>query len=289
MPGQTINVFVSYSHADGSLVAPVVRLLRVNKSLVFQDTDGIAPGTKWRAAIAKALSESNLVVVFWCRHAHRSDEVQSEWRAALEQGKDLLPLLLDGTPLPSELSAFQWIDFRGTVGASHSAIEATPLPRLAIRPILVWPAVAAAAAVVLTSVWIRTQVQYGSSPPDYTSAPPDSIPVVPGNTSVASGTTTVAPGNGSVAYAPHYDFQEASAVWIPLLLAAVVVLGAGLLWLRHRRKKRESPVEASRPSSGVFPHPTRVEYPPPSQLREIAVQLEAEIIRRTAPSQNDGT
>jgi len=47
MPGH-INVFVSYSHADASLVTPVVRLLRVNQSLVFQDADGIAPGTKWR-------------------------------------------------------------------------------------------------------------------------------------------------------------------------------------------------------------------------------------------------
>src|SRR5688572_12843289 len=98
MPGH-INVFVSYSHADASLVTPVVRLLRVNQSLVFQDADGIAPGTKWRDEIAKALSASNLVVVFWCQHAFRSNEVSSEWRAAIEQGKDVLPLLLDATPL----------------------------------------------------------------------------------------------------------------------------------------------------------------------------------------------
>src|SRR6476660_2674092 len=95
MPSQTINVFISYSHRDASLVAPVVRLLRVNKSLVFQDTDGIAPGTKWRDEIAKALSDSNLVVVFWCDHAFRSEEVSAEWRSAIAQRKDLLPLLLD--------------------------------------------------------------------------------------------------------------------------------------------------------------------------------------------------
>ena len=123
MPSQTINVFVSYSHADAPLVAPVVSLLRVNKSLVFQDTDRIPPGKRWRDEIAKALAESNLVVVFWCHHASRSNEVSAEWRAAIEQGKDLLPLLLDATPLPSELGNFQWIDFRGTVGANHSASD----------------------------------------------------------------------------------------------------------------------------------------------------------------------
>jgi hypothetical protein len=83
----------------------VVRLLRVNESLVFQDTDRIPPGKRWRDEIAKALAGSNLVVVFWCHHASRSSEVSHEWRAAVEQKKDLLPLLLDSTPLPAEFHA----------------------------------------------------------------------------------------------------------------------------------------------------------------------------------------
>ena len=123
MPSQSINVFVSYSHADAPLVAPVVKLLRVNKSLVFQDIDSIQPGKRWRSELASALAEAHLVVVFWCDHARRSNEVSKEWKAAIEQKKDLLPLLLDATPLPSELAEFQWIDFRGTVGANHSSID----------------------------------------------------------------------------------------------------------------------------------------------------------------------
>lgn len=46
------HVFVSYSHADASLVAPVVKLLRVNQSLVFQDVDSSDPGKRWRGEIA---------------------------------------------------------------------------------------------------------------------------------------------------------------------------------------------------------------------------------------------
>jgi hypothetical protein len=64
-----------------------------------------------------------LVVIFWCDHASRSDEVAKEWKAAIEQQKDLLPLLLDATPLPSELGEFQWIDFRETVGPHHGSIS----------------------------------------------------------------------------------------------------------------------------------------------------------------------
>ena len=132
MPSQSTNVFVSYSHADASLVAPVVKLLRVNKSLVFQDVDDIQPGKRWRSEIAKGITKSHLVVVFWCNHASQSAEVSKEWKAAIEQEKDLLPLLLDATPLPSELGQFQWIDFRGTVGANHGSIVFSQ--RMALPP-----------------------------------------------------------------------------------------------------------------------------------------------------------
>jgi hypothetical protein len=132
MPSESINVFVSYSHADVLLVSPVVKLLRVNKSFVFQDIDGIQPGKRWQGEIANALAESQLVVVFWCTHASGSNEVSKEWQAAIEQEKDLLPVLLDATPLPSELAEFQWIDFRGTVGANHSSIGSKDQPTMAM-------------------------------------------------------------------------------------------------------------------------------------------------------------
>jgi hypothetical protein len=40
------------------LVSPVVKLLRVNKSVVFQDSDAIQPGKRWQGEIAKVLAES---------------------------------------------------------------------------------------------------------------------------------------------------------------------------------------------------------------------------------------
>src|SRR6478672_10520621 len=43
---------------------------------------------------------------------------------SIEQEEDVLPLLLDATPLPTELAEFQWIDFRGTVGSSHTSLDA---------------------------------------------------------------------------------------------------------------------------------------------------------------------
>jgi TIR domain len=184
MPGENINVFVSYSHADASLVAPVVKLLQVNKSLVFQDIDSIAPGKRWRSEIARGLEQSHLVVVFWCQHASHSDEVAKEWQAAIAQNKDLLPLLLDATPLPGPLGEFQWIDFRGTVGPNHAAvgnpaaINPAPAPAPGPPPARAsfrsgrWLSLAAVAAVFalagILSVHVGQQASHPDVPPSVT-------------------------------------------------------------------------------------------------------------------------
>ena len=65
-------------------------------------------------------------MVFWCDHANKSDYVKIEWLSAVNQEKDLLPLLLDNTPLPPELAQYQWIDFQKMVGANHSVFSPSP-------------------------------------------------------------------------------------------------------------------------------------------------------------------
>jgi len=115
------KVFISYSHRDTVLVEPVVSLLRATKgSPVFQDRDTIKPGTKWRGEIDKALETADLVLVFWCGHAQASPEVQREYSTAVNNQKNVVPLLIDSTPLPKELAEFQFIDFRKITASLHA-------------------------------------------------------------------------------------------------------------------------------------------------------------------------
>jgi hypothetical protein len=262
MPSPSTNVFVSYSHADASLVAPVVKLLRANKSLVFQDTDDIQPGKRWRSEIAKALAESHLVVVFWCDHSSRSDEVSNEWKTAIEQEKDLLPLLLDATPLPPELGEFQWIDFRGMVGANHSSIDssasvdktsALQQRRLPAAPMkssrwLSFAGIAAVFAIVVAVSTFTLKARRVPSPrPELKPPGPTPIPAPP-----PSGTL---------------DFWLSNSVL--LLLCIVFAITICFAWWWRRRSKRRRPIEGARP------HPREIE-------RHIAGEVEAEILRRTA-------
>lgn len=270
-----INVFVSYSHADASLVTPVVRLLRVNKSLVFQDADGIEAGKRWRDQIAKALSQSNLVVLFWCHHAFRSTEVSSEWRQALEQGKDVLPLLLDETPLPVELGEFQWIDFRETVGSNHGGTQESISP--VVQPD---PQASSAKATESRSA--------GNALPRTSRRGRVSAVIAALVLAAALLLLVFMQFSGSGAFdAARYG------IWIALLIGSGVALGALVLWwIRRQDKKPHKPwvrsVELPEQGTSWPPEPIRrVHLPSDFNFdfgrveKNIATRLEAEILRRT--------
>ena len=115
-----MNIFVSYSPADNDLVSAIVSVLSAsNSSLVYCDADAIRTSGRWREELGTTLSEANVVLVFWCHHSNTSYEVRKELTLALEQGKDIVPLLLDGTPLPTKLANRRYIDFRAHAGVIH--------------------------------------------------------------------------------------------------------------------------------------------------------------------------
>ncbi len=115
-----MNIFVSYSPADNELVSAIVSLLSAsNGAIAYCDADSMRASPKWREELERAISEANVVLMFWCHHSNTSYEVRKEFALALDQGKDVLPLLLDGTPLPSRLADRRTIDFRARVGVIH--------------------------------------------------------------------------------------------------------------------------------------------------------------------------
>jgi hypothetical protein len=83
------------------------------------DVDSIEPGERWQEQLETAIARADKVCVFWCLHSRASRWVKREWRRAHRQKKKLIPLLLDSTPLPPELSKYQYIDFRFVEGGLH--------------------------------------------------------------------------------------------------------------------------------------------------------------------------
>lgn len=110
--GKKYEVFISYSHEDVSIVLPIIKLVRsIRDDLVFHDVQDIRAGKPWEPQIVNALNQAEIVIVFWCSHSSKSDYVRKEYLKAIENNKDVLPIILDKTELSLELSKYQAIDF----------------------------------------------------------------------------------------------------------------------------------------------------------------------------------
>lgn len=109
---QSCDVFLSYSRLDRAVVAPIAKLLRVTHACVFRDEDSIPLGKRWDEVISEALTACHTVVVFWSVAAADSKAVAAEYTRALRLGKNIVPVLLDDTPVVKALARYQWLDFR---------------------------------------------------------------------------------------------------------------------------------------------------------------------------------
>jgi hypothetical protein len=113
------NIFVSYTRKDERIVSNLVKILRVRDGFVFLDVDSIAPGSKWRDEVESSILGSSKFLLFWCVHARDSVEVHYEYQFAVSRNISLVPVLLDDTPLDSDLSPYQWIDLRALAADTH--------------------------------------------------------------------------------------------------------------------------------------------------------------------------
>jgi hypothetical protein len=124
---EPFRIFVSYSRVDADLVVPVVRLLRATRGLVFLDEDNLRTGQPWRPQIEQAIQAAHLVAVFWCEHSNASQEVRQEYERAIARRQevtpplpDVMPVLLDSTPVSDTLGEFHGIDFRAVARRVHA-------------------------------------------------------------------------------------------------------------------------------------------------------------------------
>jgi hypothetical protein len=99
---------------------------------VFLDVDSIPTGQRWREAIHAALRSADLIAVFWSYAASQSEEVRHEWQLALTLNKPIVPVLMDGSPLPAELAAFQGVDLGDMFSPHDVTFDPSPYIRALI-------------------------------------------------------------------------------------------------------------------------------------------------------------
>ena len=104
----------SYAREDSTFVLKLAQELRAAGVDLWLDQLDIIGGQRWDRAVENALQTCGGVIAVLSPHSVASDNVMDEVSYALEEGKQLVPILLQPCDVSFRLRRVQYIDF--TVG-----------------------------------------------------------------------------------------------------------------------------------------------------------------------------
>jgi hypothetical protein len=105
------HVFFSYSRDNTEFVLELAKKLRKAGADVWLDQLDIKTGERWDKSIERALSTSDVLMVVLSKSSVESNNVMDEVSYALEEGKKVLPILLEECEVPFRLRRLQFADF----------------------------------------------------------------------------------------------------------------------------------------------------------------------------------
>jgi tetratricopeptide (TPR) repeat protein len=112
MPDSPSKTFFSYAREDSEFVLRLVKDLRAAGADVWLDQLDIGPGHRWDKQVEKALEQCPSHLTVLSPAAVDSPNVMDEVSYALEENKNVIPLLYRDCLIPFRLRRVQYIDFR---------------------------------------------------------------------------------------------------------------------------------------------------------------------------------
>jgi tetratricopeptide (TPR) repeat protein len=112
MAEESRKTFFSYAREDSAFVLRLVKELRAAGADVWLDQLDIGPSQYWDTAIENALRACPCHVTVLSPDAVASQDVRNEYSFALEERKQVIPLLYRDCNIPFRLRLLQYVDFR---------------------------------------------------------------------------------------------------------------------------------------------------------------------------------
>lgn len=106
MPRARFDAFISHSGKNTAQAETIEAVLGAKR--VWLDRSEIRLGALLGRELLANIRASRGLVLVWSKHAAQSPWVQSEWIAAANLGKPIVPVRLDKTPLPQSLGNTLW-------------------------------------------------------------------------------------------------------------------------------------------------------------------------------------
>ncbi len=110
---ESAKTFFSYSRADSAFVLRLAKDLRDAGASLWLDQLDIKAGSHWDASIETALNSAQCMIVILSTTSVASNNVMDEVSFALENGKSVIPVLLNECNTPFRLRRLQRVDFTG--------------------------------------------------------------------------------------------------------------------------------------------------------------------------------
>lgn len=104
------KIFFSYARDDGDFVLELARKLRAEGVYLWLDQLDIKPGELWDQAVEKALDTCECLILVLSPASVESLNVMDEVSFALENGKQVVPVVKEACKIPFRLRRVQHID-----------------------------------------------------------------------------------------------------------------------------------------------------------------------------------
>lgn len=105
-PSIARHVFISHSSEDAAVARQVCLALESAGLATWICSRDIQPGQTWAGAISDGLERSGVLVLLFTANANRSDYVLREVNLAVKRKVPILPVRLDGTPIPRDMEFY---------------------------------------------------------------------------------------------------------------------------------------------------------------------------------------
>jgi hypothetical protein len=106
------SLFISYARKDAEFTLRLARDLISKGADLWVDQFDIRPGHPFNVEIDRALNLSTKIIVVLSASSVESPNVMDEVVFGLDQGKVVIPVLLDSCSIPYNIRRLQYIDFR---------------------------------------------------------------------------------------------------------------------------------------------------------------------------------
>ena len=122
MSGETQKIFFSYAHEDSDFALKLAKELRVAGADLWVDKLDIRGGMDWDDAVGEALEACPCMLVVLSPDSVASRNVKDEVSYALEEGKQVIPVLYRPCKRPFRLRRVQYVDFTGDYEAGFAQL-----------------------------------------------------------------------------------------------------------------------------------------------------------------------